>query len=73
MILMRPFTAFPKRVSPRLPLTERWASWLQVLFPIVVLVAPSRTGEPVRGLGLPGTDLQEDTSMLSAYYLSFYE
>ena len=71
--MMLLFASSPKRVSPRLPLTERWAAWLQVLFPIAVLVTSSKTEEPVRGLGLPDADLQEDTSMLSAYYLSFYE
>ena len=71
--MMLPFSSPPKRVSLQLPLTERWAAWLQVLFPIAVLVTSSKTEEPVRGLGLPGADLQEDTSMLSAYYLSFYE
>jgi hypothetical protein len=67
------FASSPKQVSPRLPLTERWAEWLQVLFPIAALVTPSKTEEPVRGLGLPTAELQEGTSMLSAYYLSFYE
>jgi hypothetical protein len=71
--MMLPVSTIPKRTSPRPPLPERWAAWLQVLFPIAALVNPSAAGEPVRGLGLPTAELQEDTSMLSAYYLSFYE
>ena len=73
MMLMPSSSAFPRDISPRLPLIERWASWLRVLFPIAALVTPSKAGEPVRSLGLPNAELQEDTSMLSAYYLSFYE
>ena len=71
--MMLSISTFPKGASTRPPLTERWAAWLQVLFPIAVLVTPSKTEEPVRGLGLPTAELQEGTSMLSAYYLSFYE
>jgi hypothetical protein len=36
-------------------------------------VTPSAPVDPVVEIGLPESTLRKDTSMISAYYLSFYE
>ena len=50
-----------------------WASILRALVPFGRLVTPSASVDPVVEIGLPGSRPQRDTSMISAYYLSFYE
>jgi hypothetical protein len=50
-----------------------WAKLLRGLFPFGRLVTPSAPVDPVIEIGLPGSRPQKDTSMISAYYLSFYE
>ena len=50
-----------------------WASLLQGFVPFGRLVTPSAPVDPVVEIGLPGARPQRDTSMISAYYLSFYE
>jgi hypothetical protein len=49
-----------------------WINLLAMLFPVGRLVFPSAPVDPVPGLVFP-TSAQEDTSTISAYYLSFYE
>jgi hypothetical protein len=50
-----------------------WASLLRGLVPFGGLVTPSAPVDPVVEIGLPGSSSRKDTSMISAYYLSFYE
>jgi hypothetical protein len=50
-----------------------WARLLRGLVPFGNLVAPSTPVDPVVEIGLPGSSSRKDTSMISAYYLSFYE
>ncbi len=50
-----------------------WVSLLQGLIPFGRLVTPSAPVDPVIEIGLPESTLRKDTSMISAYYLSFYE
>lgn len=69
-MMMFPTPAAPEPTPSRL---ECWLKWLFTLFPLAALVAPSAAGDPVRGIGLPDGTLLEDTSTISAYYLSFYE
>jgi hypothetical protein len=44
-----------------------------MLFPLGALLNRSAPADPVLGIALPGAEPPEDTSMISAYYLSFYE
>lgn len=50
-----------------------WARLLHGLVPFDGLVTPSAPVDPVVEIGLPGSSTRKDTSMISAYYLSFYE
>jgi hypothetical protein len=50
-----------------------WARLLRGLLPIGSLVTPSAPADPVVELGLPKSISRKDTSMISAYYLSYYE
>jgi len=50
-----------------------WARLLRELVPFDNLVTPSAPVDPVVEIGLPESILRKDTSMISAYYLSFYE
>lgn len=50
-----------------------WVRLLRGLLPFWSLVIPSAPVDPVVEIGLPGSSSREDTSMISAYYLSFYE
>jgi hypothetical protein len=50
-----------------------WASLLRGLVPLGRLVTPSAPVDPAVEIGLPQATLRKDTSMISAYYLSFYE
>jgi len=50
-----------------------WAKVLRGFVPFWSLVTPSETVDPVVEIGLPESTLRKDTSMISAYYLSFYE
>jgi len=59
--------------SPPVPAIDRWADWLRMLFPLGALLNRSAPADPVLGIALPGAEPPEDTSMISAYYLSFYE
>ena len=43
------------------------------LFPFLCLVWPKRQADPVIGIGLPREEPVKDATMISAYYLSFYE
>ncbi len=57
-----------------LQVAERWwVKLLRGLVPFGRLVTPSAPVDPVVEIGLPGTRPQKDMSMISAYYLSFYE
>ncbi len=60
------------RIPPSSP-ADRWADWLRILFPLGALLNRSAPTDPVRGIALPDAELVEDASMISAYYLSFYE
>jgi len=53
--------------------SELWACCLCVLNPLVALVTPSAASDPVIEIALRPNDVSGNTSMLSAYYLSFYE
>jgi hypothetical protein len=66
------FLTFTKTPEPqgRFPW---WARLFQELFPFGGLVTPSAPVDPVVEIGLPGSTPRKDTSMISAYYLSFYE
>jgi hypothetical protein len=53
---------------------SRW--WARVLRGFVLfssLVTPSAPVDPVVEIGLSKSSSRKDTSMISAYYLSFYE
>ena len=50
-----------------------WARLLRGLVPFGGLVTPSAPVDPVVEIGLPISTPRKDTSMISAYYLSFYE
>jgi hypothetical protein len=50
-----------------------WARLLRGLVPFGRLVTPSVPVDPVVEIGLPDSSSRKDTSMISAYYLSFYE
>jgi hypothetical protein len=50
-----------------------WSTLLRGLVPFGKLVTSSAPVDPVVEIGLPGACPQKDTSMISAYYLSFYE
>ena len=50
-----------------------WARLLRALVPFGSLVTPSAPVDPVVEIGLPMSSFRRDTSMISAYYLSFYE
>jgi hypothetical protein len=50
-----------------------WARLLRGLVPFGGLVTPSAPVDPVVEIGLPRSSSRKDTSMISAYYLSFYE
>jgi hypothetical protein len=50
-----------------------WARLLRALVPFGSLVTPSAPVDPVVEIGLPDSSSRKDTSMISAYYLSFYE
>ena len=67
MFISIPDTLEPKEYFPC------WAKLLRGLFPFGSLVTPSAPVDPVVEIGLPGSRPQRDTSMISAYYLSFYE
>ena len=58
---------------PSASLIDRWADWLRWLFPLSALFNRAAPTDPVRGIALPGDEPEEDTSMITAYYLSFYE
>ena len=49
------------------------AHWTRCLNPLAALVTPSASSDPVRELALLPNDVSGNISMLSAYYLSFYE
>jgi hypothetical protein len=51
---------------------NRWLNLLAALLPVGRLVIPSTPTDPVPGLVFPAR-ASEDTSTISAYYLSFYE
>ena len=50
-----------------------WLFLLRALVPFGCLVTPSAPVDPVVEIGLPESTPRKDTSMISAYYLSFYE
>jgi len=50
-----------------------WVRLLRALVPFGSLVTPSAPVDPVVEIGLPMSSSRRDTSMISAYYLSFYE
>lgn len=50
-----------------------WARLLRGLVPFGGLVTPSVPVDPVVEIGLPESTPRRDTSVVSAYYLSFYE
>jgi len=50
-----------------------WARLLSALAPFGSLVTPSAPVDPAVEIGLPMSISRRDTSMISAYYLSFYE
>lgn len=52
---------------------EWWVKLLRGLVPFGRLVTPSAPVDPVVEIGLPESTLRKDTSVISAYYLSFYE
>lgn len=52
---------------------DRWASWLWRLFPLSTLFNRAAATDPVHGIALPNGEPEEDISMITAYYLSFYE
>lgn len=59
--------------TPSASVIDRWADWLRILFPLGALLNRSAPRDPVHGIALPDAELEEDTSMISVYYLSFYE
>ena len=50
-----------------------WACCLGILNPLAALVTPSASSDPAVEISLLPNDVSGNTSMLSAYYLSFYE
>lgn len=50
-----------------------WAELLRAFFPFSRLVTPSAPVDPVVEIGLLSPLPAKDTSIISAYYLSFYE
>ena len=50
-----------------------WACCLRALNPLADLVTPSASSDPAIEIALLPNDVSGNTSMLSAYYLSFYE
>lgn len=50
-----------------------WTKLLRALVPFGSLVTPSAPVDPAVEIGLPMSSSRKDTSMISAYYLSFYE
>ena len=52
---------------------DRWAHCLRRFLPIGVLVKPAAGVDPIPGILLTCNDFQGDTTMVSAYYLSFYD
>jgi len=66
---------FPESSNPPHPAgqRERWLEALPWACPLARLLFPSCPVDPARALALPPENIPEDTAMLSAYYLSFYE
>jgi hypothetical protein len=58
---------------PSASLIDRWADWLRILFPLGTLLNRTAPTDPVHGIALPDAEPEADTSMITAYYLSFYE
>ena len=50
-----------------------WACCLRALNPLAALVTPSAPSDPAIEIALLPNDVSGNISMLSAYYLSFYE
>jgi hypothetical protein len=66
------FLTFAKTPEPQAP-SPWWARLLSGLAPFWKLVTPSARVDPVVEIGLPNSSSCKDTSIISAYYLSFYE
>jgi len=67
-----PITIGDLRASPASP-ADRWADWLRRLFPLSTLFNRTAPTDPVHGIALPDAEPEDNTSMITAYYLSFYE
>jgi hypothetical protein len=63
---------FPAQDAPP-PHREWWDDLLRLLFPLEDLLNRPHPGDPVHNISLPDARPAEDASMISAYYLSFYE
>lgn len=50
-----------------------WEKLLQAFCPVERIVTPAAPVDPVVEIGLPSNHPQKDASLVSAYYLTFYE